>query len=607
MDFYQAQEDARKKTKWLGFGFFLSVLAVMAAVGGLISFLYWNYALPEGAHFPWEVFGGAAVVAAVTVLIPFGYKSMQLSSGGDVVAQDLGGRLLDGQPSDFHERRLLNVVEEMALASGVPVPMVYVMDHENSINAFAAGTEPTNAVIGVTRGCLERLTREELQGVIAHEFSHILNGDMKMNMRMIGWVFGLMAISIIGQMLFRSLSYGRIHVGSRDREGNGNQLMLVLLALGLGLMVIGGIGVFFGRLLQSAISRQREYLADASAVQFTRNPDTIAGALAKIGGFRQGSKMVSPKAAEASHMFFADGGLFSFGFATHPPLPVRIKRIKADWDGEFDDSSLPPVHHREDSPISQFAASQTHAAQPVIEEPLDHDLSLPEEVHGLPAEFIQAAHNSDNAQLLVIAMLIATEGGLEGEEAARLQEVAPDQNDLQLIERWHHQLTELHSLHKISLIDLSIPTLRRLSIPMKERFIALTRELIEADREVSLFEYMLQRVVERHLLRHAEGASYSRVRYARFNQVRSQAEVISALMMRCQTDEMILNEGEIRALDEALSAFEQSSPIVKNQLLEHTKGLALDDGILSNREAELLRAVADAIGCTIPLGEILDA
>ena len=606
MDFYQAQEEARKKTKWLGFGFFLSVLAVMVAVGGLISVLYWKYMLIEGASFPLEVFGVAALGAAGTILVPFGYKSMQLSSGGDVVARDLGGRLLDGSPSDFHEKRLLNVVEEMALASGVPVPMVYVMDHENSINAFAAGTEPTNAVIGVTRGCLERLNREELQGVIAHEFSHILNGDMKMNMRMIGWVFGLMAISIIGQMLFRSLSYGRFHVGSRDREGNGNQLMLVLLALGVGFMVIGGIGVFFGRLLQSAISRQREYLADASAVQFTRNPETIAGALAKIGGFSEGSKIQAPKAAEASHMFFSDGGLFSFGFATHPPLHVRIKRIKKDWDGEFDTSNLPNIQHRDDSPISQFSSSEP-SMQQAVEEPLDHDLSLPEEVLGIPAEFIQAAHNPDNAQLLVIAMLVATEGGLHGEEAAHLSKVAPDLQGLQLVSEWHQGLSNLHSLHKISLIDLAMPTLRRLSGPSKERFISITRELIEADREVSLFEYMLQRVVERHLLRHAQGASYSKVRHSRFEQVRSQAEVISNIMMRCHTDDFILQMNDIRNLDDALSVCEHCSPKVKNQLLDHSKELALDDGVLTNKEAELLRAIADAIGCTIPLGEILDA
>jgi len=606
MDFYQAQEAAHKKTKWLGFGFFLSVLAVMLAVGGLVSVLFWKYAQPQGSPFPVEVFAIAAVGAAVTVLVPFGYKSMQLSSGGDVVARDLGGRQLDGSPSDFHEKRLLNVVEEMALASGVPVPMVYVMDHENSINAFAAGTEPTNAVIGVTRGCLERLNREELQGVIAHEFSHILNGDMKMNMRMIGWVFGLMGISIIGQMLFRGLSYGHYYSRPRSREDNGNQLMMVLLALGVGLMVIGGIGVFFGRLLQSAISRQREYLADASAVQFTRNPETIAGALAKIGGLRDGSNIAAPKAAEASHMFFADGGLFSFGFATHPPLEVRIKRIQKDWDGEFDTSNLPSIQHRSDSPISQFASGGAQEDYPV-EEPLDHTLSLPEEVVGIPTEFIQAAHNSDNAQLLVIAMLIATEGGLEGEEAERLLQVAPAQQDLSLIGEWNHGLTEIHSLQKISLIDLAMPTLRRLSVPSKERFLTLTRELIEADREVSLFEYMLQRVVERHLLRHAQGASYSKVKYSKFDQVRPQAETISSIMMRCHTDDTILNQSDIKSLDEALSVCEDCSPTVKSQLLEHAKKLALDDGILTNKEAELLRAIADAIGCTIPLGDILDS
>ena len=215
------------------------------------------------------------------------------------------------------------------------------MDEEESINAFAAGTEPSNAVIGVTRGCVQRLTRDELEGVIAHEFSHILNGDMRLNMRLMGIVFGLLVISIIGRGMVEMLRYQSQGRRRNSKEGGG--ALLALLLIGLGLLVIGSLGVLFGRLIQAGISRQREFLADASAVQFTRNPSGISGALKRIGGLAGLTKMKSAKASEASHMFFSNGGMFSFGLATHPPLDVRIKAIEKNWDGEFLESELKPV------------------------------------------------------------------------------------------------------------------------------------------------------------------------------------------------------------------------------------------------------------------------
>ena len=599
MNFYQAQEDARKKTKWLGFGFLLSVIAVMVLIGLLFVVIVQNNRQLMQEGFPLEVFIGSSLVAGCTIMVPFLYKSIQLSRGGDVVAKDLGGRLLDGTPSDFHEQRLLNVVQEMALASGVPVPMVYVMDHENSINAFAAGTEPTNAVIGVTRGCIERLNREELQGVVAHEFSHILNGDMKMNMRMIGWVFGLMAISMIGHMLFRSLTYGRVRVGGGGRnDRDGGNLVIVILAIGAALMVIGGLGVFFGRLLQAAISRQREYLADASAVQFTRNPETIAGALAKIGGFREGSRITAPKAAEASHMFFADGGLFSFGFATHPPLDVRIKRIKADWNGKFENAPLPSIEHREgisglSSPVSSLSAP--------VEAHEEDTLNLPPQLHGLPPELIHATRDSDDAQLLIFSMLVASEGGLNGLEAARLIEIAPAEAGQGLVKDWSKQMESLHSLHKISLIDLAMLTLRKLSAPRKERFITITRELISADSEVSLFEYMLQRVNERHLLRHAEGMPYSKVKYSRVKHIHEEVQLLIDTMKRCERSDYKLSSQEVAELDKCLNICQHASPKLKHDIIEKVKSLAVSDSSLTNREAELLRTISDAIGHALPL------
>jgi len=241
------------------------------------------------------------------------------------VAELLDGRLINSSARDANERKLLNVVEEMAIASGVPVPQVYVMNEEPGINAFAAGHSSGDAVIGVTRGCMTLLSRDELQGVIGHEFSHVLNGDMRLNLRLIGLIFGILCLTIIGRILIRT-------------RGRKNPLPL----LGIALIVIGWAGVVFGRLIQAAVSRQREVLADASAVQFTRNPAGLAGALKKIGGLAEGSHLKSPHAEEASHLFFANGmGESIFSFATHPPLVERIRALDPSFDGKFPTIVIP--------------------------------------------------------------------------------------------------------------------------------------------------------------------------------------------------------------------------------------------------------------------------
>ena len=269
------------------------------------------------------------------------FKIASLSGGGHTVAELLGGRLLHPDTRDADERRVLNVVEEMAIASGSPVPPVYLLEKERGINAFAAGYTPDDAVIGVTRGCIQTLSRDELQGVMAHEFSHILNGDMRLNIRLMGVLFGILLIGIAGWILFRSTLYSGMRA-SDDRKG-GNPLPLI----GLALYVIGYVGVFFGRLIQAAVSRQREYLADASAVQFTRNPEGIAGALKKIGAIAEGSKLETPEAGEAAHMYFGDGvgGAWLSLMATHPPLADRIRRVDPSFDGDFSKVSLAPPSH----------------------------------------------------------------------------------------------------------------------------------------------------------------------------------------------------------------------------------------------------------------------
>ncbi len=342
MDFFEHQERARRGTIWL-VGYFivavaLVVVAVYAAAVGIIGFIEWKQ--NEGQIRLWipELF--AAVTAATLLVIFTGsiYKIWQISGSGEHVAQSLGGREVQANTRDLGERVLLNVVEEMALASGTPVPPVYLLNDEEGINAFAAGTTPQNAVVGVTRGAVNTLTRDQLQGVIAHEFSHILNGDMRLNIRLMGWLHGILLLALIGYTILRVVGHGGSYrsssSSSSSNKKNDGGLVIVLLLSAAALIVIGYVGVFFAQLIKAAVSRQREYLADASAVQFTRNPDGISGALKKIGGWQDHSKIRAASAEEASHMFFSSAMLSSM-FATHPPLPDRIKRIDPQFNGQF--------------------------------------------------------------------------------------------------------------------------------------------------------------------------------------------------------------------------------------------------------------------------------
>ncbi len=334
MDFFARQDQARKKTKLLIFYFTVAVgLIILMVYGiGLAAFAgvqarqhnsnRYNYEQPPPLVL-WnpQIFLGASLLTLAVVAIGTAYKTSQLSGGGGNVAESLGGRLVGSNTTDLNERKLLNVVEEMAIASGVPMPQVYVLNNEEGINAFAAGHTPGDAAIGVTRNCITKLSRDELQGVFGHEFSHILNGDMRLNIRLIGILFGILCLATIGRIL----------LNARSGSNRNNALPLA----GLGLIIIGAIGVFFGRLIQAAVSRQREFLADASSVQFTRNPAGLSGALQKVGGY--GSRMWSPNAPDAGHLFFGNAlsDAFLGALATHPPLEERIRAIDQTWDGKF--------------------------------------------------------------------------------------------------------------------------------------------------------------------------------------------------------------------------------------------------------------------------------
>jgi Zn-dependent protease with chaperone function len=625
MDFFEAQDEARKKTKWLVLWFVLAVIGVLVAVDLLVIALY------DGPNQIYIVIT-ASVLTGGIMLAASGYKTTQLSAGGSVVAEDLGGRLVMPGSADFEEKRLLNIVSEMALASGMPVPQVYLLDHEEGINAFAAGTEPSNAVIGVTRGCLQRLSREELSGVIAHEFSHIINGDMRLNMRLMGLVFGLVVISIIGRGMVQLL---RFQGGSSRRNNKeGGNVMLVLFLLGLGLLVIGGLGSLFGRLIQAAVSRQREFLADASSVQFTRNPDGIVGALKKIGGSEIGSKIKAPKAVEASHMFFSNGGMFNFFLMTHPPLDVRIRAVQKNWDGKFESSEIKPIaadrttkNEKRNGPLDALPGAVVLGAVSGIGQGERRRISTGQQLHqGISQRWREAIHDREEAQAVIFGLLLNKDEKFLSKEVSFLEEEAGGEAK-ELALKWQAEARGLHSARKIALVEMALPTLRSLSPLEYERFRDIMRWLIASDGQVELFEFMIQRVIERHLGSYFERKAFRNIAYHQFDRLLPEANIlvstVSEIGAGCADDAEAayleatsdwkdrLDRKGVSShdeLDEALDKFSQASPLVKRQILVACVTAAARDGKLSSREAELLRTIADSIGCPLPPfpGEVVE-
>ena len=374
MNFFKSQDDARRKTGRLVVLFVLAVISLIVMTNLLVMIVFGYIRVEQGGtvdaaqvlhQVDWRAFMYIGAAVSFTIAMGSLYKVLALAGGGARVAEMLDAELLVYGSGDLKKQRLLNVVEEMAIASGTPVPPVYLLD-EAGINAFAAGYKPGDAVIGITRGALDKLNREQLQGVIAHEFSHILNGDMKLNIRLIGLLHGILLIGMIGYYILRSSSH------SRRSKGGG------AVFLGLGLVIIGYAGTFFGNLIKAAVSRQREFLADASAVQYTRNPGGIAGALKRIGGDATGSIIENPSATQVSHALFSQGIKTWLGslYATHPPLEKRIYSIQPDWDGEFDyshqvqsdhgideqDSTEKPAQRQVATSMAAIAAAMTGAA-----------------------------------------------------------------------------------------------------------------------------------------------------------------------------------------------------------------------------------------------------
>jgi Zn-dependent protease with chaperone function len=666
MDFFEAQEHARRRTHRLVVLFVFAVLGTIAASylvavvllhqsqhsrgqgRGRSIELYQDNAMPQGWWDP-AIFAGVTLGTLGIVGLASLYKWATMRQGGAAIAESVGARRVAPNTTNFHERQLLNVVEEMAIASGVPVPAAYVLDDEPCLNAFAAGHTTSDAVVTVTRGTLEKLNRDELQGVVAHEFSHILNGDMRLNVRITAIVFGILVIGLLGRGLLQSI--GRVRGGK-----NSGGAIAAILVIGVALIIIGYFGYFFGRIIQAAVSRQREFLADASAVQFTRNPGGISGALKKIGGYALGSNMQTGKVEQLSHFFFAQGFSSMFGgmWATHPPLPERIRAIEPTWDGQvFEPPEVVDIAH-ESAAIAGFGgqrfpadetARRVQAAEPDLPPPLSPRsmVSLPfkpvtvvadvgalTEAHfrhaqalleSIPTRLREATRDAATAQVLVYGLLLDSDKAMRDRQQQLVSQQAGPEAAATLL-GLRSALSILDPLARLPLLQLSLPVLRTLDAAALNRFATALDELVYADGRVTPFEYALQKMLLGQL-RLAQAPSRG-VQYDSFDGVRGEiAVVLSALARVGSADDkaiaaafadgaaqlpviasqlaLLPPEGcGLEQVDAALDKLAVSSLPIKKRLLVAAGHVIAADGTITEDEGELFRALTATLDCPMP-------
>ncbi|MBI4409874.1 MAG: M48 family metallopeptidase [Gemmatimonadetes bacterium] len=627
LDFFAAQASARRRTELLLLLFGLALLGISYLVYLAFHQYSHGHTLGTGAHpFHADMYAQVAFLTALALGGGSVYGMWRLRHGGGAVAALVGGRAVDPATRDPLERRLLNIVEEMAIASGAPVPAVYLLDNENAINAFAAGLSLHNAVIAVTRGALDRLNRDELQGVVAHEFSHILNGDMRLNVRLIGVLYGLLFLALIGRILAQR-PLGRLTRSSP------------LALLGVGLALVGYLGVLVGRIIKLAVTRQREHLADAAAVQFTRNPAGLAGALKKVGAMFVGARITHPAAEELSHMYFVESATLMTMVHTHPPLLQRIRRLDPAFDGDFSrhqtrvgeqqepmgvDAEFRPRPGVEPGP----AAAGRQAPGELLAALLSRSIGAPAPEHiayaaglldSLPETLKSAVHTGEGAQAVVCALLREADPAV----AATQRELERRYGGAafpQHVETLLPLLRGQDESARLPLLDLALPALRTLPEERARAFQSLVDALVRADRRVRIFELALTRVLARQLAGRKERPSAAgpgpplRVHLSAILSavaragVREEKEVRAAFEAGAARLHESLGRLELlpaaaigfESLDAALARVETVSLALRGKLLEACAFCAGQDGLVRASEAEFLRAIAETLDCPVP-------
>lgn len=624
MDFFAAQDQARRRTRVLVVLFALSIFGII-----LLVYLPANALLGSGpGRFDPRLFVTIALPTALLILGGSWWRTQSLRGGGTAVATLLGGRQVLPNTTGPAERRLLNLVEEMALASGTPVPAVFVLDREEGINAFAAGYSIHGAAIAVTRGCLERLDRDELQGVIAHEFSHILNGDMRLNIRLVGLLYGLLLLAVVGRGILRASART-----GRRRDQGGAQAALI----GLGMVLVGYVGIFFGKLIKSAVSREREYLADAAAVQFTRNPDGIAGALKKIAMLYPGGVLEDHHAEELSHVFFASGlrERWLDVFRTHPPIEARIRRVQPGWDGRYDVKVPEIMKERaaaaraerlpgEGIPAMARLGIPAAAVMASVGAPAAAHLAYARRLlDRIPDRLRDAAHDATEAQALVCALLLEPASGpVRERQLDAIRELLGD-DMAELTRSLADPVAEAGEAARLALLDLALPALRGMPDERAGPFRTTAQRLIREDGQVRMFDYALIHILERHLpTRRERGDRPARVHSLR--PLRAEVELVlsavahsgattvraadiafraAAARLPKTAGQLTLRPStgiELPQVDLALQKLEEASLGIRRRVVDACAHCVAFDGEVAAAEAESLRAVAEALDIPIP-------
>lgn len=655
MDFFEAQDRAQARTKLLVVYFILALILIVTAVYFAVTSGVYFYHYKVNSKVAPELFSALRLAWTVGIVVPlivFGslWRVTQLRrTGGAGVAVAMGGRKINPATKRPQERKLMNVVEEMAIASGTPVPEVFLLDGELGINAFAAGFSLDDAAVGVTQGAIDQLDRDELQGVIAHEFSHILNGDMGLSTKLSGWIFGIVMLTVLGRgfwALIRGgsgsgrrssggiyVGGGRSNSGGGNSKGNGGPLILAIILVAVLITIIGFIGEFFARLIQAAVSRQREYLADAAAVQFTRNPAGIGNALRRIGG--SGSRVAHPQASEFAHAFFSKSLRSEVAFlATHPPLAKRIRCVLKDWQGDY----LKPRPRPKADPVkSEKPKPREHAFGPAIGpdgrgggqfqqmltaglfmkslgEMREQGRAYAEQArgklqHALPEIFDDA----EQSTLAVLALLYQKDDPVAPAQWQRIATDFPDHAEA--VPALADTLRSLSRTERLILLELMASRLpEALPQTKREDFIACIEDLAQADNQVSPFEIACLQIVRRHLRKEdaqaparqdikaiIASASTLATRLARETQLDG-TPITTILQSASRQAPYFMNQlapaetTDFTSLEEAFAVLGHTPFGIRKQFLAICERIVAADQKATQNEMELLRAIAMGIG-----------
>jgi Zn-dependent protease with chaperone function/uncharacterized tellurite resistance protein B-like protein len=624
LDFFEQQELARRASRWLLLWYLLAALfviacfniaaamgyAVLATYGalplagaeplvwrGLVrTYLHALFHVPAGFHL-----AVSGVVAAVVTAVS-AWHIWKLSEGGPVVAQMLGARYLERGRATPAETRLLNVVEEMAIASGIAVPPVYLLAYDDAVNALVAGHTPNEAVIVATRGLVQKLTRDELQGVMGHEFSHLLNGDMALNVRLVGLLAGLTCFGEWGERLV----YGAAaEARGKSREERGGEVLSAIF--GTLIAFIGFPGSFAAEAIKAAISRQRELLADAASVQFTRNPDAIAGALDAVALLRAGTTLQGLYVQELSHMFFLPAVVHWWTFPTHPPTEERIRRAHPRFQRDEYRRTRPGSHYH-DGRLAvldgagnivkvvggiETAAMLAAAVGSPRPEHVDHARRLLEK---LPEALKRRLATPEGAEQVMFALL-----GAHGEQASAAR----------------FEMQGLGRQQNLLLVELALPALKQFPQKRRDAFLAEMQRLVEADQKVTLAEFVQATLLRQHL---REGAGKPlRTKFGRLAEVAQDTHIVLSLIAHASRGDAAAAHAKGKAilgielpgplpvaelstarLGEALERLRHLEPFTKPRVLKACLETAAADGAFRLAEAELVRAIAATLDCPLP-------